>query len=168
MSLRSITGHVLIISAALLVLLGLPFAHFAGKGTLGAGADAVSGASLEVPDQPSGTFFVLLNRDRHPMTQGEWENFFSEREVDVIMEDVHCLIPRGDAPGKELAERYLARLAENQMTLNAEDGTLVVSKAEAGLFDVIVVSAEAERVYDYSAAFARPGTLVMKVRGGAA
>ncbi len=158
--------HIMTVLVLLAVLLGLPAAHFARQGTLFGPADAVSGASLVVPDQPSGTFFVLLNEDRHPATGGEWEKFFREQEVDVIMEDISCLVTRGDAAGAELAERYLARLAENQMKLTAEDGTLVASRAENGLFDVIIISADAEPVYDYGAAFARPGTAVIEVAGG--
>lgn len=125
--------------------------------------DAVSGSSLVIPDQPGGTFYVLLNTKRHPVTAAEWDDFFSEREVGVIMEDVECFVSRGDAPGRELADRYKARLAENQMRVKTEDGTLIASRAENGLFDVIILSKEAEAAYDYSKVFLRDEVLVIPV-----
>lgn len=138
-------------AAALFICLGIPCLYFAHAGTLfSGGADAVSGASLDIPDQPSGTFLVLVNREKHPLTMDEWTAFFSEQEVGVIMEDIHCLITRGDTAGKELADRYVARLAENQMQVTEEDGTLVVSRAENGMFDVILISTDAAKIYDYS------------------
>lgn len=158
--------HILIIAAALFVCLGIPFLYFLQKGTLfGNAADAVSGASLDIPDRPSGSFYILLNTERHPLTAQEWDDFFSEREVGVIMEDIHCLVTRGDAAGIELAERYQARLAENQMAVTAEDGTLVVSRTEQGLYDVVIISSDAEPAYDYSRAFQDPETLVISVGG---
>ena len=157
--------HLLFVAAALFVCLGAPCLYFMRAGTLFGATDAVSGASLEVPDQPSGTFLVLLNRQRHPLTTEEWEAFFSEREVGVIMEDIHCLISKGDEAGKELADRYRARLAENQMEVTAEDGTLVASRAENGIFDVILISTDAAQIYDYSRITDDTDTMVIQVEG---
>lgn len=157
--------HFAFAAAALFVCLGIPCLYFLQAGTLFRGADAVSGASLDVPDKPSGTFLILLNRERHPLTAEEWEAFFSEQEVGVIMEDVHCLITRGDVSGKELADRYRARLAENQMTVAEEDGTLVVSRAENGQFDVILISTDAAEIYDYSRIRDNGETMLIEVGG---
>ncbi len=159
--------HLLVIMAALFICLGLPCLHFMNVGTLFAeGADAAAGASMVVPDQPSGTFLVLLNKSRHPETETEWQNFFYEKPVDVIMEDIHCMTAKGDASGMELAERYQARLAENQMRIVREDGTLVASRAMHGLFDVIVISSEAADIYGYDTLCADPEIAVYRIGGG--
>lgn len=156
--------HAAVIFMALGLCLGLPCAVYLPARA--GGADAVSSASLEIPDRPSGAFVVLLNRERHPLTAGEWSDFFLEKPVGVIMEDISCLTAEGDAAGLELARRYQARLAEHQMLLREVNGTLLVSKAEQGIFDVIVLSKEAAEAYGYSAAMARHDALALTVEGG--
>ena len=158
--------HILIIAAGLAVCFGPPLlvnyprlAALAG----GDGIDAVSSASLEIPDQPSGSFTVLMNRDRHPETAEAWERFFTEQPVDVIMEDLCCLVAEGDIPGEEMAQRCRKRLAENQMKLRRENASLLVSKAEQGLFDVVILSAEMEAYFDYSAAMASESVYTIKI-----
>lgn len=159
--------HVAIVAAALLLCLVLPGLFYAHRcGLLTGGADAVSSASLEVPDQPSGEYVILLNRERHPLTLEQWSDFFSEKPVDVIMEDLRCMTVSGDVLGRQLAERYRARLAENQLRLRAENGVLVVSRAENGLFDAIILSRETAEAFDYSAVYARPDVAVLRVTGG--
>ena len=44
---------------------------------------------------------------------------------------------------------------------------LLVSKAEQGLYDVVILSRETADAYDYSAVYARPDALVLTVEGGA-
>lgn len=155
--------HILIVAAALFLCLGLPALVYLPNGD---GVDAVSGASLDVPDQPSGAFVVILNRERHRALE-DWEAFFTEQEVGVIMEDLRCVTAAGDESGRQLAQRCQARLAENQMSLRSENGVLLVSKAERGLYDVVILSREAADAYDYSAVYARPDALVFAVEGGA-
>ena len=157
-----ILEHICIILAALFLCLGLPALICLPKED---GVDAVSSASLEVPDQPSGEFVVILNRERHAALE-EWEAFFTEREVGVIMEDLSCMTAAGDEAGAQLAQRCQARLAENQMSLRSENGVLLVSKAEQGLYDVVILSRETADAYDYSAVYARPDALVLTVEGG--
>ena len=161
---KQLIGHIGIIAAGLFLCLVLPgLRYLPAAGT----ADAVSSASMVVPDQPTGEFVVVLNRERHAATLDQWSDFFLEQPVDVIMEDVSCATVSGDPTGLQLAQRYQARLAENQMQLTGENGTLVVSKAEHGIFDAIILSKEAADAYDYSAVFARPDALVLIVEGGA-
>ena len=161
-----IVRSVLIIAAALAVLLGLPGLYFAGRSGLLSGADAVSSASLEIPDQPSGEYLVLINRDLHRETLGDWKAFFTEAPVGVIMEDISCLTAKGDRGGSELAERYRLRLPENQMTLRSEDPTLLVSKAEYGRFDIIILSAEMADLFNYADACARDDVEVLCIGSG--
>ena len=149
-------AHLAVILACLLVLPGIPGIYYLNKtGAFSGTVDAVTGASMDLPDQPSGNFFVLINTKNHSDTLGEWTDFFQERPVGVIMEDINCLTVRGDVTGGQLADRYRARLAENQMKVRTEDGTLVVSRAEEGLADVIILSEEMADFYDYTGAFAR-------------
>lgn len=160
--------HVGVVMAALSVTLGIPAVAFGVPGLLfGANApDAVSRASTELPEQPSGNFVILLNTDKHPGTAADWETFFSGRETDVIMDDVACMAADGDVTGIQLAERFRSRLAENQMTLRQVNGTLLASRADAGVFDVVIVSEEMADMLALKTAYDRTGTAVVTVRGG--
>ena len=143
-----------------LLLLGLPALYFADRAGLFSDTDidAVSSASLALPEKPSGACVVFINAGKHPDTLKDWKAFFTEAEVGVIMEDIHCMTADGDAGGRQLAERYLGRLAENQMKLRTEDPSLLISRAEYGLFDVIVLSEEMAGLLDCSSVSAREDT----------
>jgi len=104
--------------------------------------DAVSSASVKLPDAPSGDFLVLINSDLHRDTLESWKSFFGDEEYDVIFDDINCIAARGDAAGIQFAKRALALLPENQMSLRTEDPTLLASKAEAGYIDVVIMSRE--------------------------
>lgn len=158
--------HIGIVLLGLFLCLVLPGLFYVDVGAIIAdGLDAFSSASMDLPDQPSGEFVVILNRDRHPLTLDEWTAFFREEEVGVIMEDLSCLAAASDPTGVQLAQRYMVRLAENQMKLTAENSLLVVSRAENGLYDVIVLSKEMADAVDFSAVYARDDALVITVSG---
>ena len=161
------TRHIVVSLVTLFVLLGLPAIYYGGHGAFsgGGGADSVTGASLELPDQPSGEFVVLLDREKHRSTLEAWTDFFSDRPTDVIMEDLSCLTLRGDSTGAQLAERYQARLAANQMTIRQEDPTLVASRADQGLFDVIVLSKEMADAYQFRSTLDDSRVAVIPVKG---
>ena len=56
--------------------LGIPMLYYLDAGTLFPGrAEAVTGASLALPDQPSGQFEVLLNREKHGSSAAAWMDF---------------------------------------------------------------------------------------------
>ena len=158
-----------IVLALLFAFLGIPALVYAEQlsALFAPGPDAVSSASIEIPAQPSGEYVVLLNRKKHPNTQRDWEAFFSEQPTDVIFEDIVCLTAEGDPAGKALAERYRARLAEHQMTLKSENGLLAVSKAQWGVFDVLILSREAAEAYRLDTV-RREDVLWINVKGGAA
>lgn len=159
--------HILCIAAGLLVFFVLPGFLTGNLSVLtGSAADAVTGASMEVPDSPSGEFYVLLNRDRHALSLEDWRSFFEEKPVGVIMEDISCLAVQGDTAGRQLADRYLARLAANQMSLKEENSLLVVSRAESGQFDVIIVSKEMAEAIGFETAMGRSFTETIAVEGG--
>lgn len=161
--------HVGVVLAALFVTLGIPALAYGVPGLLlGANApDAVSRASMELPEQPSGNFIILLNADKHPGTAADWVTFFSGGETDVIMDNVACMAADGDATGIQLAERFQARLAENQMTVRQVNGTLLASRADAGVFDVVIVSGEMADMLALETAYDRAGTAVLTVGGDA-
>ncbi len=167
-ALRSLPGHLAAAAGAVLLCIVLPGYFFTDlPARLAGGADAVSSASMEIPDQPSGSYLVLIRSDLHEDTLGEWTDFFTEKPVGVIMEDLHCFVDQADTTGQEMADRYRLRLAENQMTVTKENGTLLVSKAENGLFDVIVLSKEMADLQDYEKAMSREDVTVLKVDSSA-
>lgn len=134
-------GHGALVAGLLFLLAGLPIlTHF--RFGADSQADAVSGASIPLPDQPSGEFIVLVNTKAHAGTLEAWKSFFLDEDFPVIFEDIHCLAAEGDPTGQQLAERYLAQLPENQMKLRTENATLLVSKAETGYIDVAILSRE--------------------------
>lgn len=139
--------HIGIVLGALFVILGIPALYYAeSSGFFPGKTDTVSRASFEIPDAPSGEYVIFLNSKKHGDTAEKWAVFFSGGDSGVIMEDVSCLALKGDAGGIKLAERYKARLAENQMRLKTESSLVLAGKAEHGLFDVIVLSKEAEEI----------------------
>ena len=159
--------HAAAVFLALFVTLGIPsLAYVDFSALFGEKVDAVSGASLELPAQPSGNFVILLNRDRHKGTAEEWTTFFSGGETDVIMDDVACVAAQGDAAGIQLAERFRSRLAENQMTVRQVNPTLLASRADAGVYDTVIVSAEMADALTLSTAYGRAETAVITVSGG--
>ena len=129
------------------------------------GVDAVTGASLEVPDSPSGNFYILMNRKYRNGTENEWKNFFTEKPVGVIFEDVSCQVLAADVTGKQLAERYQARLAENQMKLRSEPNSLLFSaKVENAYFDTAIASKEIAEACNITEVFQNPDILVIPIQ----
>ena len=142
-------GHAVVVLILLFAFLGIPALKYRGRiaGLIGADVDAVSGASVELPDSPSGRFYVLFNPEKHPDTADVWTDFFTEQPTDVIFEDLDCMVADGDEAAIQLAGRYQARLAENQMTVRRENGLMAVSKVQWGAFDVFVISEEMADAY---------------------
>ncbi len=133
--------HISISLLAAILIVGVPYCVCFGVFS-GGGVDAVSQASIVVPDQPSGEYIVLINTSLHEDTIEDWKLFFDD-EYAVIFDDINCIAPIGDTGAQQLAERFMLQLPENQMTLKSEDLTLLVSKAECGAIDAAVFSKEA-------------------------
>lgn len=128
------------------LLLGVPMALGGGFGRLMGGTDAVSGATVAL-DAPSGEYVVLINTSLHTDKAALecWEAFFETGDTEGIynvFEDISCTVAQGDAGGLDMAKSFMSRLPENQMKVRTEDVTLMLSKAEHGRFDVIVMSKE--------------------------
>lgn len=147
--------HLLADCAVLFAVLGIPFlCSDTFLRMIGKAPDAVSSASVVI-EQPSGNYVVLINTEKHRNAENLalWESFFTGADAPVIFEDISCMAAANDAGGCEMAESCRSRLPENQMHLRKIDGTLLLSKAEHGLFDTVILSAEfadllsAETVY---------------------
>lgn len=161
--------HVCIVAGSLFVTLGAPYMttdHFRNM-VSGNDIDAVSSASVIV-EQPSGNYLVLMNLDKHGNADAmeQWRLFFSgSDDYDVIFEDVVCTVASSDPNGRTMAESFRSRLPENQMKVKSEDATLMLSKAEYGKFDVIVMSEEVADLYTASQLYDKGSVEVMYVKG---
>ena len=141
---RAFLMHFLIVAAGTALLLGIPLERTGAFAFLRGGApDAVSSASV-ILDAPDGSFLILINEKLHPDEKAlaDWIDFFSgeEEELTVIFEDISCSVAEGDADALELAESFQSRLPENQMVIREEEATLLFSRADAGKFDILIVS----------------------------
>jgi len=162
MKLLNFLKHTGIIAAAVVLIVALPLwctGYF--DRLLSGSADAVSSASV-VLDQPAGNYVILINKELHPdeETLNDWIRFFrssdEEEELAVIFEDLACSVAAMDAEGVEMANSLCSQLPENQKKIRKEDASLLMSRADEGLFDVIIMSKEfadsyhAETAYDNS------------------
>ncbi len=157
--------HIFFIFISLFLIIGIPAVFFGDWSSVfsNGGVDAVSGASLDVPDSPSGDFYIFMNRARHHEL-AEWRDFFEERPVGVIFEDLSCRVLAADVTGVQLAERYQARLAENQMKLRPESNRLLfAAKTENGYFDVVIVSKEISDACGLEKVFSDKDIMVISV-----
>lgn len=137
-----IIKHICIIGIASFFILGFPLLRSGVFGGGNGGTDAVSSASVVI-DEPSGKYYIFINRDRHtPDKLKDWTLFFSGKEVSYIFEDISCMVAESDAGGLTMAQSFMSRLPQNQMTIRKEDVTLMLSKAEYGHYDIIIMSKE--------------------------
>jgi hypothetical protein len=167
---KRLIGHIVSALMTVVILMGLPLMLSGNIGVLfGNKTDAVTSATKAV-DKPSGEYVVFINTSLHTDETAlrSWKAFFENGDTDGIInvfEDISCTVASGDEGGLEMAESFMSRLPENQMKVRKEDGTLMISKAENGRFDVIVMSKEtaetmsAERIPEMTQA------VMLKVKG---
>jgi galactitol-specific phosphotransferase system IIB component len=150
MKLRSFLKHTLVVLAGVTVLLGLPFltTDYAQSEIHGT-ADAVSSASVII-DQPSGNYIVLINRAMHQNQENlnTWVRFFGGEEISYLFEDISCSVASGDSGALTMARSFQSRLPERQMSVQTENATLLVSRADCGKYDIIILSREFAESYD--------------------
>ncbi|MBR2283894.1 MAG: hypothetical protein IJ874_05680 [Ruminococcus sp.] len=159
--------HIGIISAALVCTLGIPYlstGHL--QQVISGSTDAVSGASVAI-DQPSGDYIVMINPEKHSdeETLSQWRAFFTGDDTPLIFEDISCTSAANDPAGTEMAESFCSRLPENQMSLRTEDASLMLSKADCGRFDVIIMSAELADAFNAYSAAERAGAEILRIHG---
>ena len=143
-----ILKHTAVCAAGILLFAVLPFVLSGGFARLSGDADAVSSASVLI-ERPSGSYIVLINRERHKNESdlAAWHEFFSGGDFTIIYDDIGCVTLNGDPGALTLAESFMSRLPENQMKVSVEDASLTLSKAEHGRFDMLIVSSEAAEKY---------------------
>ena len=130
--------------------------------------DAVSSATAKPVSagDMSGKYMVFINRELHDKagTTGDWEKFFSfSDDVPLIMEDITCKVAQFDSEGLDTARKYQARLPENQMIIEQEAGVMLLSKAELGRFDVMIMSEAAAKSYSAQTLYDRGNILTIKM-----
>jgi hypothetical protein len=142
--------HALVVLAGVALLLGLPFlatdyAQSMIKGTV----DTVSSASVII-DQPSGNYIVLINQTLHTNQDNlnTWVRFFSGEEISYLFEDISCSVASGDSGALTMAQSFQSRLPEKQMSVQTENATLLMSRADCGKYDIIILSKEFAETYD--------------------
>ena len=108
----------------------------------------MSSASV-ILDQPSGEYVVLINGGmrKSQETLEAWKSFFGGEEIAYIFEDIACSVAAGDVGALEMARSFQSRLPENQMQIRTEDATLLMSRADHGKFDVLIMSKEFSEAY---------------------
>lgn len=143
--------HIAVCTAGIALLAVLLFALAGGFGKMSGDTDAVSSASVII-EKPSGSYTVLINRDRHRSADdlAAWHEFFSGGDFEIIFDDIECVTLSGDTGALTLAQSFMSRLPENQMKVTSGDAVLTLSKAEHGRFDMMIVSAEAAETYGIS------------------
>lgn len=158
-------------AAAVILALGIPLWCTGYISALMSGdTDAVTSASV-VLDEPSGDFVLLINKDIHTDedTLRDWVRFFSgdipEGELIIIFEDASCSVASSDATGVEMAESLRSQLPENQLAVREEEASLLVSRADAGLFDMLLMSREFAENYHLETAY-RENVEVVEISGG--
>ncbi len=162
--------HILICLAAVCLILGIPFWALGGFHLLFSSQnDAVTSASmlLSNPNQVDGSFVVLINRDarKDEKTLALWADFFTGRDDPLIMEDITVMIADNDTNAISLGENLQARLPENQMKIKKTNGLMMLSMAQAGRFDIVLLSDAAAEAFTASTVYDMENVEVLHIKG---
>jgi hypothetical protein len=147
---KNFLKHAGIVLAGVLLLLGVPFfstEYF--RALLHGTTDTVSSASVVI-DQPSGEYIVFINRAMHTDEDNlnTWIQFFDGEEISWLFEDISCSVITADTGALELARSFQSRLPEKQMDIQTEDASLLLSRADYGKYDILILSKEFAQTYD--------------------
>jgi hypothetical protein len=169
MRIKKFFMHTGIVLAGVLLLLGIPFFTTDYFKTMlnKEDMDAVSSASVTIA-QPSGEYIVLINEDMHDNEENlnTWINFFNGEEITYLFEDIACSVAKGDAGALTMAQSFQSRLPEKQMSIQTEDATLLMSRADNGKYDIIIASKEYAESYDLDTAYGENAKLINIVSEG--
>ena len=143
----------------MLVLLGIPLISTDFFRELISGEDAVTSASVVVKE-PSGEYLVMINDKLHADNADVWADFFQGSDYSGLFEDVICCVPLADKMALEFAESSASKLPENQMKIRKEDPVFLMSLADEGRFDIIIMSVEFSDMFDSSTAYSDDVTVV--------
>lgn len=150
MKIISIIKHAAIVAAGVFIILGLPFLKSDYYERMKNGETDTMTSATVVIDAPSGKFTVLINKAMHHDRDNlnDWITFFSGGEIDYIFEDISCSVAKGDSAALDMAKSFQSRLPENQMKLQLEDTTLLVSRVDNSMYDVVIMSDEFADSYE--------------------
>jgi hypothetical protein len=168
MRIKKVFMHTGIVLAGVLLLLGIPFfATDYFKTLLNEDMDAITSASVTI-DQPSGEYIVLINQNMHDNQENlnTWIQFFSGEEISYLFEDISCSVAVGDTGALTMAQSFQSRLPEKQMSIQTEDATLLMSRADNGKYDIIIISKEYAESYDIATAYGENTRLINIVSEG--
>jgi hypothetical protein len=162
MRIKNYLKHTGIVLAGILLLLGIPFLstdYF--KTLLKGNVDEVSSASVII-DQPSGEYIILVNGNLHTDKENlnTWIRFFQGQDISYLFEDISCSVINGDTGALNMAKSFQSRLPEKQMRIQQEDATLLMSRADNGKYDIIILSNEYANSYDVTTADGENTTLI--------
>jgi hypothetical protein len=165
---KKIIFHAAIVLAGVFLLLGIPFFttdYF--KNLINGDTDAVTSASVII-DQPSGEYIVLINREMHRDEENlnTWMQFFGGEEISYLFEDISCSVIAADTGALTMAQSFQSRLPEKQMTIRTEDATLLMSRADRGKYDIIIISKEFAKSYDATTAEGKNTALINIISEG--
>ena len=159
-----VLGHIVTIAALFGAFLVVP-ARLGGVNVaaLMGGATNRTSSATQIQDAPLGTYTIFVNRRLHKDKQAldYLLDFLAGEDVPLIMEDVSCVVATSDVAGLEMAQSLASRLPANQMKVRAEDGILMVSKAEVGRFDIMVLSDETAAALDVTELASDPNVEVV-------
>jgi hypothetical protein len=159
---KNLIKHAGIVLAGVLLLLGVPFfTTDAFRNLLQGETDAVASASVLI-EQPSGEYLVFINRNMHPDEENlnTWVQFFSGEEISYLFEDISCSVISADTSARTMAQSFQSRLPEKQMRIQTEDGSFLMSRADQGKYDIMILSKEFADAYDVSTAEGEMTTVI--------
>ena len=82
-----------------------------------------------------------------------------------MFEDIICCVAENDTAGYTMAQSFQSRLPENQMVIHKEDGTLMMSKADIGRYDIIIMSKEAAKMSNVDTLEGRDDSITCLITG---
>ncbi|MBR6400665.1 MAG: hypothetical protein IKS17_05525 [Firmicutes bacterium] len=152
-------------SRAAVIFLSLGFIALAanisnGNISFKKGPDALTSATVKDTGERvtlsgvSGNYTVIVNKDRVPESI---LGYFSGREKRPVAEIV-CHIPKGDQKAREFALQMTDKAVE-------EDPMLLLSKAEYGEFDILILSKKTADKYTAKSLYDKEFTAVLEITG---
>lgn len=145
--------NVCIVLVVLALLIGVPFTQSALFQQLTADQAAAPDPSAEAPDaeasSASGEFLVFINCDFHAdeAQLAAWQAFFAGEKGSVPSETASLSVAEGDAAAYAQAQAYQSQLPKDQLAVRQEGPITLLSKAEGGCFDMLLMSREMADVF---------------------
>lgn len=131
-----------------------------GNISLKKGPDALTSATVENKGEKvslsgvSGNFTVIVNKNRVP--ENVLESFYgAKKSTDT---EISCHIPAGDKKAREFALQVADEIVE-------EDPMLLLSKAEYGDFDILILSKKTADKYTAKSLYDKEFTAVLEITG---